>query len=541
MPYGTYIKWVQSAYNGTTYPGYQATRITGPVRTDPYYGMLDQIFYLAGPRMMERTRSGTNSPSYRAIANKQVAKPHSTLKTIVYRDKKGVKLPVISLRYIKKRVKKVVVYFKTDRSKGRYPEKYVDFRGQTRIRYRFPRKRFEKIVYVTRRIPVRTIKYKYMLVTRQKLVYGKKQRSVFRPFGLLPNPLSFTKATLERFGARTLIGTGSYGGQKYYRYYYGDVDLQLIYSYPNAVNYQSNWVVPDNHSSQTLITDYYSEIQDLEAKVIGRFYSKVANCHVNAAQALAEAGQTASLIGSTISRLARAIAALRRGNIIKAIKTIGPNSPKGVAQDVLAFQYGVRPLISDIDGALKKLAEAENLEFDVIATATKEVPLQTFTQSLTTGPRHTNRLSKKAIVTVRYKARLRISNQKLREAATLGFTNPANILWELTPWSFVVDWLIPIGNWLQSLSAFDGVTVVSWHKTYSVKQSLTFTRVFGGTDDDGFNWAPVTCGWTKDNIQIQRIVGSGQLPKAPRPRIKNPFSTEHVINAIALLTSLKGK
>lgn len=34
----------------------------------------------------------------------------------------------------------------------------------------------------------------------------------------------------------------------------------------------------------------------------------------------------------------------------------------------------------------------------------------------------------------------------------LGITNPASVLWELTPWSFVADWFLPVGDYIAARS-----------------------------------------------------------------------------------------
>jgi hypothetical protein len=34
----------------------------------------------------------------------------------------------------------------------------------------------------------------------------------------------------------------------------------------------------------------------------------------------------------------------------------------------------------------------------------------------------------------------------------MGLANPASIAWEFMPWSFAVDWAIPIGSWIEAQS-----------------------------------------------------------------------------------------
>lgn len=39
----------------------------------------------------------------------------------------------------------------------------------------------------------------------------------------------------------------------------------------------------------------------------------------------------------------------------------------------------------------------------------------------------------------------------------IGLTNPAVLAWDVIPWSFVVNWVIPIGDWLESIDSTVGL------------------------------------------------------------------------------------
>jgi len=56
------------------------------------------------------------------------------------------------------------------------------------------------------------------------------------------------------------------------------------------------------------------------------------------------------------------------------------------------------------------------------------------------------------------RARYTISDPALKQLAQIGITNPINLAWELIPYSFVIDWLIPVGKFLESLDALVGVS-----------------------------------------------------------------------------------
>jgi len=64
-----------------------------------------------------------------------------------------------------------------------------------------------------------------------------------------------------------------------------------------------------------------------------------------------------------------------------------------------------------------------------------------------------------ATKTYRIKIEADISTPHLNQAQQLGLTNPALALEELVPFSFVFDWFVQVGDYLQAVTALQGVSV----------------------------------------------------------------------------------
>ncbi len=65
-------------------------------------------------------------------------------------------------------------------------------------------------------------------------------------------------------------------------------------------------------------------------------------------------------------------------------------------------------------------------------------------------------------------SRVRVDNPNLFLASRLGLTNPAAVAWELVPYSFVVDWFVNVGDYLNQFSEFHGVTLINpYHTIYT--------------------------------------------------------------------------
>ena len=124
------------------------------------------------------------------------------------------------------------------------------------------------------------------------------------------------------------------------------------------------------------------------------------------------------------------------------------------------------------------------------------------------------------------------------------FTNPLTVLWEVTPWSFVVDWAIPIGRYLEQLSATHG-----W---YFYDGCITTT--FNVGEAGGYSWSSIRT-YPGYYIEIKRFSSEGgagswyemqrvaisDFPIPDVPHFKNPFSAMHALNSIALLSQAFGR
>jgi hypothetical protein len=65
-----------------------------------------------------------------------------------------------------------------------------------------------------------------------------------------------------------------------------------------------------------------------------------------------------------------------------------------------------------------------------------------------------------------------------------GFTNPINLLWELLPFSFVADWFLPIGNYLEALTAWNGLEFLDGYQVQFTRESC-ISAIHGQSIDAG--------------------------------------------------------
>lgn len=122
----------------------------------------------------------------------------------------------------------------------------------------------------------------------------------------------------------------------------------------------------------------------------------------------------------------------------------------------------------------------------------------------------------------------RMADPHLNTLAALGFTNPFALWWELTPYSFVLDWLIPVGNMLEALTADAGLDFVSGYTNTKSFCDITVTRQPNSSSATG----TFPKGRFRNVSQLRTIMVAAPITGL---YVKSPFSAIHAISAIALL------
>lgn len=267
--------------------------------------------------------------------------------------------------------------------------------------------------------------------------------------------------------------------------------------------------------------------------------NKLKNQKVNLAQAFAEREQTARLMIETTRRIAKAINAYRSKNPKKIWDAIVKNEGNGksVPNNWLELQYGWRPLLADVKGSCDEL-QARDFNGKTYRVAAKAITKRphTYTWEKKTDVHAGFGILVKSRAHTICKVRLDyvLENPFAHTLASTGITNPLLIAWELMPWSFVYDWVSPVGNWISTLDASVGFDFLGG--TCSVFQVL---------NESGTTWfnhgnvgRPLGAAnyFLRARNLTRTVYTSSPLPRFPG--LKNPFSSkEHIANALALLWS----
>lgn len=193
---------------------------------------------------------------------------------------------------------------------------------------------------------------------------------------------------------------------------------------------------------------------------------------MNNTQSQAALGITAFTVGESLSMIAKRASQLRvgwsrlrRGNFRGFLRTFGIRPKRkhestihtrsGEASGLwLEYSFGWTPLVQDIYDASQVLSEDFPPE-RLVATAKSQIDYHKPRTNIGAGRWSEERA--KGAVSVRIQADAKVTNPNLYLAAKLGLINPLEVAWDVVPFSFVVDWFLPVGQMLRSYSAFAGV------------------------------------------------------------------------------------
>lgn len=392
-----------------------------------------------------------------------------------------------------------------------------------RLSYKVYSKRLKRFVFARQLITV----YRYERV-KSKSVPKKSLKGL----DLMPNSLNYSSNQVSYFGGNLGVLTDYVGlhWSGWSRRYSGP----LWHMFTPMGSYTALGPNPQNYWGATIDSGrFVSAETSLSSSLLTKLYDKVKNQKVNLGQALAERAQTAGLLADAAIRAAKALKALRAGNLSSAAKTLFPGGGKQMANDWLVYQYGIKPLISDIKGAAELLATPNELQYDVIVKKKLIHPrLKVDEESNSASFPHVTTCYSEGYTEVTYKVRLKVTSAGARVFNEVGLANLPAIGWELLPYSFIIDWLLPIGNYLNNQDAFDNLEVVYATKTVFHKENVTFERVCGG-NAGGYIYPTQTVGFINTRVSCVRSLIT--IPKLPTPSFKDPVSAGHIANAIALI------
>lgn len=268
---------------------------------------------------------------------------------------------------------------------------------------------------------------------------------------------------------------------------------------------------------------------------VARCYAKLKNEGFNAATNLYERKQTESLIVDTMKFIGGTVKAFRRAqpkNWLRVVRTQTLGKWRHYPDEWLKVCYGWNPAMSDVQDACQKLVP-KNPPPDRLKVSGRVRQRQNTSVNTWVDDLHGSfNCACEDTFEVRVVCFFEMDNPLLASFSSLGLTNPLELVWEELPYSFVVDWFLPIGPWLSNLDAglgwrFKSGTVTEW----SVRESRGRGEFVGTPTLTGYL---TNCEGSARGMRMNRSVLTS-APAVGIPRFKNPVSLLHLSEGLSLL------
>lgn len=249
------------------------------------------------------------------------------------------------------------------------------------------------------------------------------------------------------------------------------------------------------------------EVAKLYPRAYDKFYS-LAFKRASLGISLLEGRQTFEMVARRAKQLAQALRYLKRGNLKLVVSTLGidkhPRTPAAMARarsmakspsnQWLEFNFGWAPAVADMFSVVDVFQQdfpAASIKAKVRAVHYSSQPWDggSWYSAVTQGVYY---VGGDVIVT----------NPNTLLAKSLGLTNSASILWDAVPFSFVVDWIIPVNKFLLSLDNDFGIEIRNPYRGWGTLTSISSGHV---AHDNG-----ATC--VANHRAGERVVGA-----MPRP------------------------
>lgn len=283
----------------------------------------------------------------------------------------------------------------------------------------------------------------------------------------------------------------------------------------------------------------------------------------NVGVAWAERRETAKLLEDTVKKFAKTLRDLRQGKLKRAFRDLFPNgsrkdwerlkgtpyydwylknqkrfikenvvaAPRDLASAYLALQNGFKPALADLHNAAEALAN-RNTRADWVITG------KGYYKKVISGKRNVNNTNYPnmrclqdyhSVTACFVRIDATITDQWLHTRAQMGLTSPASVWFEASRLTYVIDYFIAFGDWLQALGAPAGMDFYSG----SVTRYGKFIMSCQSQSSDGdTKWSAFEeyCKWDR------RPLSNFPVPIAPLSLKPQPLNGWQIGNLLALTT-----
>lgn len=247
-----------------------------------------------------------------------------------------------------------------------------------------------------------------------------------------------------------------------------------------------------------------AHFETAQRKAYASFVNKMQHLnHASLGITIAQYQQAMNMVGGRLATLLGVARNLKKGNFRKAARMLNLGNKTTAAHRRkpadwwLEYTFGWTPLIQDVHSAIAVL------QSDPPPLTVRSGGFSEWDETRFLGPDFPAHRTQ-GIARVRYRADIRCSNPNLYFANQMGLINPAAIVWDGIPFSFVVDWFVPVNRFLNSWTNFVGLELTNY--------CTTFSHSFVDGSESSYLWNGVPRRKMNTGKWMKRVLEKPSLP-----------------------------
>lgn len=291
-------------------------------------------------------------------------------------------------------------------------------------------------------------------------------------------------------------------------------------AYPHGSSYSSSSVSLPQWMTDQVIQNVVSALNGAVANIMEDF---------------GQAKQTVDLLWGILKKIVEAYKLLRRHNWRALARHLNVPRPKTVAQAWLAYYYGIKPLVGTMEALCAK-HEPRPKTVTKRSRVSNPVDPSGFVANPTLTYHYSGSGKQRAECQMTVGCEI---SSDLSYWKSLGLSGPFGeatngdaiaTVWALTPYSFIVDWVLPIERFLRTRSWTSGVKYQHGYVTKSLVGDITVldtNPMTGGNDHGTLPKVRIGC------MQMQRSAYNVFAPPSGL-NVKLSLTSTQSFNALAL-------
>lgn len=323
-------------------------------------------------------------------------------------------------------------------------------------------------------------------------------------------------------------------------------DALSIYRFDDGTYSQVNQIKESSSIGwSNSIPDFSGSGAQASSSAVSALRSQIRDSQFSLPILIGEASKTAVHVSHTATRLYNSWRALRRGDFSHFLNGLGLTATSGrkrrfnvnygrrpleaASSAWLEYTYGWKPLLNDVYNGARTLARLHSLDYAREFTEYgrgkgKAVVIPPVNWTFNGSAETIHWLG------VRY----RFTGGRPSYATALGMLNPLEVAWELLPYSFVVDWFIPIGDYLSQLGSIsDSHVFVKGYECNVNTVAGSYELDLRTSSVHSTYTSRKSAGWSYRYFTRSPLSG---FPAPQMKPVKLPSSIGQALSAIALLT-----